>query len=306
MISEATIRAVKYPPEKIPDSWYGNVPLNAEVAAPVLDIRKIPTPHLLRLADIQLVANANIDLLIQYDKTRMRENTAAMLSALPGAWDLLATNLLRLNFFGVAAVANYTTHYGVWASKATVAQKLLYGLYLSPEEQELARKYGVADTVEKGLLPLPISEQIEREYHVVMEETHSRSVTITLANTNYDIEHLYPNPGEIVVLTRVAAAPGGAANIVRLHVDRDQTDIDYANVQTFPLSLLAGGEITCFIPALREIRLYATAVVAPGAHLFRYTFQRIKLNNILRARFGIASKDELPGDTYEKVLVGVL
>jgi hypothetical protein len=40
--------------------------------------------------------------------------------------------------------------------------------------------------------------------------------------------------------------------------------------------------------------------------LFRYTFQRIRLTNILRARFGLVSKDEIPGDTWEKVMAGVL
>ncbi|GAI50874.1 unnamed protein product, partial [marine sediment metagenome] len=31
MITDAIIRMVKYPPELIPDSWFGNVPLNSEV-----------------------------------------------------------------------------------------------------------------------------------------------------------------------------------------------------------------------------------------------------------------------------------
>jgi hypothetical protein len=252
-----------------------------------------------------VTANANVVLRGRYDDLRVEENTAAMLSALVGAWRLLGKDILYLNFLGLILVANYTTHYGVWAYPPTVAHKLLYGLTLTEEEKALAEKHNIIDSVEKGVLPLPISQQIEREYKVLGEETHSRSINIAVANTPYTIESIYPRKGEIVVLTRMAAAPGAAGQVVRFIVDRDD-DIGMADVRTFALSLIAGGEVACFIPAIREIRLHTEASVAPGAHLFRYTYQRIKLTNTLRARFGLASKAELPGDVWEKVMAGVL
>jgi len=304
MITEATIKNVRFPPELIPDSWFGNVPAGAEVTPPVLDLRRFK-PYITELANIQVTANANVVLRGRYDDLRVEENTAAMLSALVGAWRLLGKDILYLNFLGLILVANYTTHYGVWAYPPTVAHKLLYGLTLTEEEKALAEKHNIIDSVEKGVLPLPISQQIEREYKVLGEETHSRSINIAVANTPYTIESIYPRKGEIVVLTRMAAAPGAAGQVVRFIVDRDD-DIGMADVRTFALSLVAGGEVACFIPAIREIRLHTEAAVAPGAHLFRYTYQRIKLTNTLRARFGLASKAELPGDTYEKVLCGVL
>ena len=304
MITEATIKNVRFPPELIPDSWFGNVPAGAEVTPPVLDLRRFK-PYITELANIQVTANANVVLRGRYDDLRVEENTAAMLSALVGPWRLLGKDILYLNFLGLILVANYTAHYGVWAYPPTVAHKLLYGLTLTEEEKALAEKHNIIDSVEKGVLPLPISQQIEREYKVLGEETHSRSINIAVANTPYTIESIYPRKGEIVVLTRMAAAPGAAAQVVRFIVDRDD-DIGHADVRTFALSLVAGGEVACFIPAIREIRLHTEAAVAPGAHLFRYTYQRIKLTNTLRARFGLASKAELPGDTYEKVLCGVL
>jgi hypothetical protein len=304
MITEATIKNVRFPPELIPDSWFGNVPAGAEVTPPVLDLRRFK-PYITELANIQVTANANVVLRGRYDDLRVEENTAAMLSALVGAWRLLGKDILYLNFLGLILVANYTTHYGVWAYPPTVAHKLLYGLTLTEEEKALAEKHNIIDSVEKGVLPLPISQQIEREYKVLGEETHSRSINIAVANTPYTIESIYPRKGEIVVLTRIAAAPGAAAQVVRFIVDRDD-DIGHADVRTFALSLIAGGEVACFIPAIREIRLHTEAAVAPGAHLFRYTYQRIKLTNTLRARFGLASKAELPGDVWEKVMAGVL
>jgi len=311
MINEATVRLVKYPPELIPDSWFGNVPLNAEVAPPVMDLKRF-APYIAILTNIQLGANAAVVLRARYNDVRIEENTAALLNLLPGAWRLPAKDILYYNFFGTvgAPVANYPTHFGLWVkggspTTPTVADKLLYGIKLTPDETSLAEKYNIRESVEKGVLPIPISQQIEREYHVLGEETHSRSINIAVAATTYTIETLYPKPNEILVLTQIAAAPGAAAQNIQIIIDRD-SDANYATFPTFPLSLAFGGEVECFIPAPREIRLTTTATVVPGVHLFRYTVRRIKITNTLRARFGLASKDELPGEVWEKCAGGIL
>lgn len=305
MITEATIKNVKFPPELIPDSWFGAVPAAAEVAVPVLDLRRFK-PYITELTNIQVTANALAVLRARYDSVRLEENTAAMISALVGAWRLQAKDVLYLNFFGLApGIAAYTTHFGVWAFPPTIAHKLLYGITLSSSESAICEELGIKNTVEKGLLPLPLTSLIEREYQVVAEETHSRSINVAVAGTIYTVESLYPMQDEIIVITRLAAAPGAAAQDVRFNVDRDD-DGNFAQLRTFPLSLLAGGEVECFIPALTEIRLTTTSTVAPGAHLFRYTFQRIKLTNILRTRFGLVSEDEVPGDLFKKVKGGIL
>jgi len=314
-ITEAIIKRVKYPPELIPDSWYGTVPLNGESSPPVLDLKRF-SPYIAILANMLMGLNANVNTRARYDgfgDVRVEQSNAAMLSDAAGAdrvgaWWLPAKSILRYNFFGLALVNNYPTHYGVWAFLPTIAHKFRYNLSLTSDEQALATEMGIKNTVVKGLLPLPISQQIDREYHVLGEETHVRSVTIGALNTVYTLETITPRPnGEFIVLTRVAAAPAGAANTIHLFVDRDE-DLSIADLQTFPLALTAGGEVACFIPAMTEIRLTATqtAGVAVGAHLFRYTFKRIKLTNILRARFGLVSRDEIPGETFDKVRAGVL
>lgn len=309
MISDATIRLVKYPPEKIPDSWYGAVPALAEVAVPVLDLKRFK-PYIVTLADIKLSPNANVILRARYNGVRIEENTASMFldsagNGLVGAWDLPAKDFLYYNFLGVAGAANYPTHYGIWGIIPTVADKLVWNIPLTNEDKELAERLGITNSVEKGILPLPRDVQIGREYQVVGEETHARNVNIAAANTSYTIENIYTKENEFIVLTRMAAAPSGAANIVRFIVDRDD-DHGYANVQTFPLSLIPGGEVGCFIPAMDEIRLTTTAAVFPGAHLFRYTVRRIRLTNLLRCRFGLVSRDEVPGELYDKVKAGIL
>ncbi|MBA7609672.1 hypothetical protein ES703_16863 [subsurface metagenome] len=309
MITEATVRLIKYPPEKIPDSWFGNVPALAEVATPILDLRRF-TPYVLTLADIQLPPNANVIMRARYNGIRVEENTAALLNdnagnALVGAWNLPAKEYLYYNFLGIAGALAYYTHFGVWGIIPTVADKLVYDITLSNDERELAEKLGINNSVEKGVLPLPRDVQIAREYFIIGEETHSRSIIIAAPATSYALENVYARENEFLVLTRIAAAPGTAAQDIRFIIDRDD-DQNYANVRTFPLSLIPGGEVRCFIPAMEEIRLATIATVAPGAHLFRYTFLRCRLTNLLRARFGLVSQDEIPGDTWAKVKGGIL
>lgn len=309
MITDAITRLIKFPPEKIPDSWFGNVPALAEVATPILDLRRF-TPYVLTLADIQLPPDPQVIIRARYNGVRVEENTAALLvdnaaNALVGAWNLGAKDFLYYNLLGIAGAIDYYTHFGVWGIIPTVADKLAYDIALSNEEKELAERLGITNSVEKGVLPLPRDVQIGREYFVLGEETHSRSITIAAAATSYTIENIYARENEFLVLTRIAAAPGTVAQDIRLIVDRDD-DHGYANVKTFPLSLIPGGEVRCFIPAMEEIRLTTIATVAPLAHLFRYTYQRVRLTNLLRARFGLVSRDEIPGETYDKVKAGVL
>lgn len=306
MITQAQIRQIRYGIEQLPDSWYGNVPLAAEPAPAVLDLKQY-SPLLLRLTGINVTANAAVTLRARYDKARVEENTAAMLSVFPGAWDLLAKDQLYLNLFGApgAPVANYPVFYSLWAIRLTIAHKLLLGIKLSPDETALADKFGVPALVEKGLVPLPLRYQIERQYTIMAEETHARTVNIAAANTVYTIENLYTRPNEILVMTRFAAVDAVPGNVTRITVGRDD-DVGLVDLLVFPLSLIPGGEVSCFIPAVREVRITCQAAAIAGNILFRYTFQRVKLSTILRARLGLATRDELPGDVYDKVMSGVL
>ncbi|GAH87290.1 unnamed protein product, partial [marine sediment metagenome] len=37
-----------------------------------------------------------------------------------------------------------------------------------------------------------------------------------------------------------------------------------------------------------------------------YTIWKVKLSNLLRCRFGLMSRDEAPGDVYDKCVLGIL
>ncbi|GAJ17081.1 unnamed protein product, partial [marine sediment metagenome] len=191
--------------------WFGNVPALAEVAVPILDLRRF-SPYVLTLADLQLPPDPDVIMRARYNGIRVEENTAALLvdnvaNALVGAWSLTAREFLYYNLLGVAGAIDYYTHFGVWGIIPTVADKLAYGITLSNEEKELAERLGITNSVEKGVLPLPRDVQISREYLVLGEETHSRNITVSA--TAATIENIYAKESEFLVLTRIAAQPGG-------------------------------------------------------------------------------------------------
>ena len=301
-ISEANVKTVRYPPELLPDAWVGTLALNAEFAPAVLDLKRF-SPYLLRLTNIQMPIQLLANLRARYDSVFIEQNAGVMLNAFVGAWDLPAKDQLYFNFFGLGALL-HTTHYGVWAYPPTIAHKLLWGIALNDKEKAINEELGIAATVEKGLLPLPISQIIEREYQVVGEETHTRNINIAAANTIYTVEFMYAKPGEILVLTRIASQDPGVNN-VQLIIDRDN-DANYRQFPTLPLNMVAGGEIASFIPAITQVRLTTMATGVAGPTLFRYTIKRIKLNNILRVRFGLMSEAEAPADLWKKCAAGVV
>ena len=120
---------------------------------------------------------------------------------------------------------------------------------------------------------------------------------------------LHPLPGQFLILTKISADPGTlATDVISVAVDRDYVT-DYVVFPTWALgitdAIAMGKEISCFIPALHELRIRLTANVSRTINI-RFTVQKVAMTNIFRARWGLVTKDELPGDVYDKVMAGVL
>jgi hypothetical protein len=293
-INTNTIKTVKYPPELLPDAFFGNIPANAEVANPLLNLLNYD-PYIVELTKLQTLQNANVELRARYDSTRLFVNTGGLLPGLPGSWRLPALKQLYLNYFGLAPVVAHSSFYSVWAYPARIAHKIFWGLTLTDPEKAIDKQLNITENVQKGMLPLPVSSIIERQYEILGEETHTQNPNIAVASAYYLLENIVPrDANEFVALTRIAAAPGTAAQNIQFFVDRDN-DASLVQLPTFALSLALGGEVECFIPAIQKLHIYASASVAPGNSQFRYTFQRIRLSNILKLRFGLLTQDQLAG-----------
>ena len=309
MITEATIKRVLYYPEQLPDSAVPTIATQSEVAPTLLDLRQFP-PLLVRLSEVAADRDDDVEMRFKVDTTTLSVLAGSMFDLLASNVSLLARNRVYYNLFNSSAVSaktDFKSFFSLWVIKPTVAHKLRLGIPLTPEEQKLNRDLGISDTVEKGLLPLPLAQQIAREYQVIQEETHGFNVTVPTAGV--DVETLHPVNGQFLVLTKLSADPGdAAADNIRIAIDRDQVS-DYVEFPTWGLGATAavslGKEISCFIPALSELRIKLKATVSKTINI-RFTVQKCALTNIFRARWGLASKDELPGDVYDKVLAGVL
>lgn len=311
MITEATVRMAHLYPELVPDTAEVNIAAGYEAVPPILDLRRF-SPLLLQLKDIAVERDDQVEVRIAADKTRaaivagsLTGNPNAVLGGIaPNRFGVLGRESLYYNLFSTALKANFRSYFGLWVYKPTVAHKLKMGMTLTNEERRISEELGIKNTVEKGLLPLPLSLQIEREYQIIDEITYGRILTVpTIPGVVVDTIH--PRIDEFLVLTKIATDPGTIAEDVRLTIDRDD-DANYVSlIDTYPLSL--DFDLDCFIPALTEIRLSLIAAAVTANFNIRYTVLRCKMNNIVRARWGLVTKDELPEPSlWDKVKGGIL
>jgi len=298
-VTEAQIRQVKYPPECLPSTsvtQWGAAGLFTE-----LDIRRYK-PYLARLVDVAVDTNNTSELrFIQDTKSLTISGGAAGTIALPFVFELLARDRLFYELYNSGALANHRSRYSLWVQKPTVAHKLSLALALTTEEERINQAYGIWKGVEKGIFPVPITYQILREY-LASVETRGRLMNVPVTLTDIEVIGNYM-ADECIILTNIAAAPGPAASAVQIQISRDE-DANYVpQLLTFPMGL--GYDLRCFIPAMRELRLQVIAATAMANWAVRYTIWRVKMTNILRARWGLLAADELV-ELQERVRGGVL
>ncbi|GAJ01298.1 unnamed protein product, partial [marine sediment metagenome] len=273
-INEATIKRVLYYPEQLPDSAMPDIAVSSEVSPTLLDLRQF-SPLLVRLSEVAADRDDDVEMRFKVDTTILNVLTGSMFNLLANNFSLLAKNRLYYNLFDSSAVTaktDFKTFFSLWVIKPTVAHKLRYGIPLTAEEQKLNRDLGISDTVEKGLLPLPLAQQIAREYQVIQEETHGFVVTVPTAGI--DVETLHPVNGQFLVLTKISADQGVAGNNIRIAIDRDMVS-DYLEFPTYGLGGL-DKEISCFIPALSELRIKLKATTGEAINI-RFTVQKCAL-----------------------------
>lgn len=310
MITLATLDRVRYPPELLPQASFHGIAAGAEVAPPILELRRFHD-RLLRLSEIAVERDGDVELRIRADDIPYLSgyniaggflDLTSVISPAATSFQMLARDRLYYNLFSTVIKTNFRTSYSLWVQKLTVADKLKLGMTLTDEEKALDSEFGVSKSVEKGILPLPLEQQIEREYRsqLISEETHGRTLAVTAVSQV--VETMYPKQGQFLVLTKLAATPGVAADDIDISISRD-SDLGYVTgIKSFSVGLER--DLSCFIPALSELTLNIVAAGAVAVDI-RYTIWRVKLSNLLRARFGL----ELPPEreeTIRRVKAGIL
>lgn len=311
----ADLRKVKYFPELLPESRFDTVPVAGDNT--LTDLRRFD-PLLLTLDHVSIDQSDNVLLRIRADAVDENLNTASLPLRRPVPVHVNAKDFLSLTLRDVTGVGanNFRSSYGFWVRKPTIAEKLRHGFSLTGEEEEIARALGIRESVEKGVLPLPVPYQIDREYAAHIKDIRvftrpSVALYVPVAPDYTVLAQMFTLPGEILVLRSIAGEPGTAAENVSIIVDRDE-DADYLTLKPYGFPIPGYGsssvdwEMPMFIPALKELRIKVQAAARMFDYHIRVTIWRVALTNTMRVRFGLAAKGEVPDSLWQKVAAGVL
>ncbi|MBA7706799.1 hypothetical protein ES703_115656 [subsurface metagenome] len=296
------IRKARYYPELIPlfhaqNLAAGDNPI-ITLGSPTIS-QEIPA-----LTDkLSATPDANVLLKLKADKPAHKLETVGLdvmgeLTPL----EALATRSLSLVLNADAIANNYKMYLGIWVLKPSIAQRILWGLPLTPGHEELSRKRGVRGAVAKGILPFPTSYQIEREC-MGFKQTYAEIVASVASGqaTQIVVLSLPESSPEFLVLESVTADNTDLtlANNAQIYVTRDD-DTNYLKLPVFPMD--SAYDFPAFIPALRklEISYYADADLTD--RYVRFTIGRYKLTDILCARFNLEATQE----ARESTLCGVV
>ncbi|MBA7569213.1 hypothetical protein ES708_10951 [subsurface metagenome] len=296
------IRKARYLPELLPlfhaqDLTTGDNPI-ITLGSPTI------SPDIPILTDkLSATPDANILLKLKADKPTHKVETISLdvmgeLTPL----EFLATKSLSLVLNADIPVSDYKMYLGIWVTRPSIAQRILWGLPLTSEHEQLSKKRGVRDSVVKGILPFPTSYQIEREC-MGFKRTYAEIVAnVTSGQTTQVVALSLPeSPTEFLVLESVTADSAGLtlANNAQIYVTRDD-DTNYLKLPVFPMD--SAYDFPAFIPALRKLEISYYADANLTNRYVRFTIARYKLTDILCARFNLEATQE----ARESTLCGVV
>lgn len=306
MITEATLKAVKYGPEMLPDARV--LPQDNATGYEVLDLRRF-APKWLNLTNIehQYSRGAQVVKTDSFSFTELNEAAPWEAIGSMSGWFAAHMQFHAAQYLHAAVttknpgdVDGMGLRFNLWVYEPTVADKLARGAHLNGAERELANRLGLRDTVQKGLLPLPFDYAITREYPVLNRVTYTYASEAN-AGTIEPL-HITAKPGEFLVIRSLSMHDNGAVVNASVTIDRDD-DVNYLSLSTVPMT--DWHPMLCFVPAMKELRVQVTSAFAWQARISMQV-DHVRLTNIHRVRFGLVTRDEVPGELWDKVKGGVL
>ena len=305
MLTQSTLERTKYWPEIIPDTTlYASISQTAMGSPSPADVRVLNEKFQVKLNGLIVKASNDIELECKTDKTSQRMLLAGLDSGYVPC-GFAAKDSLALNVFNVGSQPITDYHIAaLWmVTKPTVAEKLLRKWTLTPEEKAIAEELDIYALVEKGIRPVTWEYMKDREYQVLEERVFSSELTFTVDN-EYTLLDLKTNsPDEFWVLEDIYCSDSDAANDVTLRLKRDG-DNDYVMLRT--AALAPDNHVGCWIPALDELIVTGSSKAASVTVKTRFKAKKMRLTNILRARWGLVKSNQLPADVMKKVIGGIL
>lgn len=301
LLSLGDLQKARYVPELLPYTAALNIPAGGATFA--FDARRW-SDWLFVLDGLAVDQHPNVAIRIYRDDEQRTYAAAALRNLEPEPFWFPASMRLGVELVNLSstAISGYRIRFGIWAMKATVAQRLRYGVPIPPEDQALVQQ--VQENVQRGVLPLSLAYLLDREYvaHALAEEIVSRAVNVA-ANTDTVITTVNPKRGEVVILRAVSCTPSTQAQNLRVVVDRDG-QAGYVSVDAFVMAS-ATQEMSLWVPATNELRVYLRADAPLSNVQARLRLLSVPITQILAARWGVNGA-QLPEDVTQKVRAGVL
>lgn len=321
--SQSQAFAAKYWYEKLQYTWGpqtlagGATPVNTPIFS-VSRVNRTEIPQwVAELSNIGATQNASVALDFTFDRHRIpalssqgftNAMPAGLRSMLPDAVGATGSMSLTAQNSSGGSIANFQFNYQVAMRRLTVADKLVAGIdkFTADELEALNDKsIDVRGLIDKGIgHPIPIEDQIRRTYknrakvdfrllHVDASTSDAAFLTIRASEFGQD---------RFLVL-RELAIEGGAA--VTVSVDRDD-DINYMGVNGAAFAEADDRPWDVFIPALHYLTFHIQATAPVSAVPIRIVVWHVKWSNILRVRFGLAGRGDVPDNTYLRAIAGVV
>jgi len=201
-----------------------------------------------------------------------------------------------------APVANFQLTFQAEMRKLSIAEKILRGIQLTPDEHAIAADVGVAPLVAKGTAPIPWEAQMDRTYRnrIIYEDV--RLLHVDSSSTDQSFLTIQTQSSDEFLVLRELAIEGGAA--VTVSVDRDD-DSNYMGVNGAAFVQADDAPWDVFVPAMQYLTFHAQSATNLTGVPIRARVWHCTLSNILRVRFGLAGKGDVPDSVYEKALAGV-
>ncbi len=305
MFTAAQINRARFFPELLPGSDYWAALAGGVLASPApLDVRMF-SPRIVELAGINCTPNGSVELRIGADRTSVQLPTAPFSASLAHPHRFIAREQLSYQVYASAAVgAPWATVYGLWIDEPTIIQKIQAGWSLSSDEKRIAEARSLYDPAEKGIRPIPRELWLQSRFLPAgpaarIEYTVVSDVAVAPASTI--LRTFRPTiQNAVLVLEEFSCSNMLAANDITLTFTRDE-DADYFSFRAPALAGLV--RMFCWVPALSEITIRASAVVAAAGVQFRFRIGQYLLTNVLRAKWNLPGA---PQETVELVKGGIV
>jgi len=277
-------------------------------------LNKTDTPlWVANLSNIAATQNANTALQFTFDKRSIQALASqGQTDALPAGTRAERLHLPAIKNMSLyvqntgAAVSNFFLNYQVSMRRLTVADKLLMGINsFTADEQEALKSIDIKSAVDKGTFPIPIDAQIERTYYnrLLYEDIRLEHVDVTTSDQSFLTIRASESGQDTFLVLREIALEGAPA--ITLSVDRDE-DYNYLGVTGAAFVDADDRPWDVFVPALNYLTFHVQGATTLTNVPIRVKVWHVKMSNILRVRFGLAHKGDVPGDTYLRAIAGVV